>query len=101
MRPESEVLNLAGLVFRDLRRANMLGPTTRGRIQEGILVRKIVKAAFRDDLQDRQHLVAENADGQLATWNKLLDQEFAIVLGGIRHGCVNLPFIPDDMHPNG
>jgi hypothetical protein len=48
----------------------MLGAAAPPRIQKRILVREIVKAALRNDFDDRQRLVAENADGQLATGNK-------------------------------
>src|ERR1700682_4916746 len=100
MRSQSEILNRARPVFWNFRRTNMFGATTRARIQKGILVREIVKTALWNDFQNRQRLLTENADGQLAAWNKLLDQEFTIVFASIRNRRINFPLILNDMHPD-
>ena len=55
----------------------MFGAAAALRIQEWILVREIVKAALGNDLENRQSVIAENADGQLASGNEFLDQKFA------------------------
>jgi len=45
-------------------------------IQERILVFEVVKVLLRADLDDRQRLVAHDADGKLASGYELLDQQF-------------------------
>src|SRR5438067_1765988 len=98
MRSQSEILNRMRPVLRNFRRTNVFGAATRARIQKRILVREIVKAAPWNDFQNWQGLLTKNADSQLATRNKLFDQEFTIVFGGIRDRRINFPFILDDVH---
>src|SRR6266481_320532 len=100
MRAQSEILNRARPILGNLRRANMFGASTRTRIQKRILVRKIIEAALRNDFQNWQHLVAQNADGQLATWNKFFDQKLRSVFASIRNRRIDLAIISNDMHPN-
>src|SRR5436189_1507100 len=98
MRPQSELLDDPRLILRNFRRTNMLGASFRAWIQERILVRVIVKAALRNDFQNGQGLVAENSDGEFATWDEFLDQKFTIVPPRIRHSGINFPLTLDDMH---
>src|SRR5712671_3661303 len=100
MRAQSEILNRASLILRNLRRTNMLGASTRTRIQKWIFVRKIIEPTLWDDFQNWQRLVAQNADGELATWNKPFDQKLGTVFASIRNRRIDLPLIPNDMHPN-
>src|SRR5438067_1472329 len=97
MRAQREILNRARLLLGNFRRTNVLCSTARARIQERILVCEIVDAAFRDDFQNGQRLIAEDADGQFATRNKFLDEHFLIVFRDIRHRGVHLAFVLYDI----
>ena len=74
MREQSELLNGAGLILRNLRRTNMFGSAPRRWIQEGILVREIVEAALRNDFENGQSVMTENTNRQFSARNKLFYQ---------------------------
>src|SRR5438067_13743973 len=101
MRAQREMLNRARLLLGNFRRTNMLCSAARARIQERILVCEIVDAAFRDDFQNGQRLVAQDADGQFAARNKFLDEHFLIVFRDIGHRGVHLAFVLDDIDADG
>ena len=48
------------------------------RIEKWILVGEIVKAAFGNDLENRQRLIAQNSDRQFAAGDELFDQKLSI-----------------------
>src|SRR6266404_716017 len=63
---------IPGIVFT----SRTLGsPSSGSRIQKRIFVREIVNPAFRNDLQNRQCLFAENPDRQFASGNEFLDEK--------------------------
>ena len=75
MRAQGQFLDFAWSVpASNFRRTNMFGASARLRIQEGILVREIVKPAFRNDLDDWQGLFAQNPNGQFTSGDEFLDQ---------------------------
>ena len=63
-------------VFRNRRRTNVFRAAAGARIQEWILVREIVKAALGNDLENRQSLIAQNADRQFASGHEFFDEQF-------------------------
>ena len=75
----------------------MLRCAARARIEEWILVREIVEAAFRDDLDDRQREIAQHANRQLATGKEFLNQQAVVVLRRLAQRVVDLALLFHDV----
>src|SRR5439155_22756649 len=78
IRAQGQILNLARKSLFNLRRANVFRSAPRLRIEKWIFVGEIVNAAFGNDLENRQRLIAQNSDRQFATGDELFYQELAI-----------------------
>src|SRR4051812_19921812 len=99
MRPQRQLLNCARLFFGDFRRTNVTCPATAAssRTEKGILLREVVEAFLRDNLDDGQRLVAKNADRQLASGHELLDEESLVVTRGFRESVFQFRFFLHDI----
>src|SRR5262249_42064899 len=82
-------------------RTNMFGIAAALRIQKRILRIEIIKAAFWNDLQNRQRQVAQNANRQFATGDVLLNQQLVVIARRLTQRPVDFAFFPDDEHTNG
>src|SRR5687768_16506224 len=98
MGTQSQLLDGARLFLGNPGWTDVLRAATGARIQEWILVREIVKAALRDDLDNRQRLVAQNSDGQFPPRNEFLHQKFAVVGRSIGNGSIHVAFVSNDVH---
>src|SRR5437867_1005409 len=101
MRTQSELLNTAGLILRNFRRANVLRTAAGLRIQKRVLVREIIETSLGNDLKNRQCLIAQNSDGQFAARNEFLDQQFRIVLRSLDNRVSDRVGRLDDVNADG
>ena len=96
MRAQGEILHRPRLFAANVCRTNVLRSTACIRVEERILVCEVVESAFRNDLQNRQRLMAQNANRQFATRNEFLHQQFAVVFQRLANRRIHLAFVPHD-----